>query len=102
MQEKSNDGMTSDWGGMLTRIAIRDRLTQTELAGALSTSQSTISKIMRGLSEPRPKLKNRIEVLAAESGVSSHWLEKVGDAARNSQKFFKIVDAALSLVSANE
>jgi len=57
---------------------------------------------MRGLSEPRPKLKNRIEVLAAESGVSSHWLEKVGDAARNSQKFFKIVDAALSLVSANE
>jgi transcriptional regulator with XRE-family HTH domain len=102
MQEKSNDVMTSDWGGMLKGIAARDGITQAELALALNTSQSTISKIMHGISLPRPNLKFRIEALAASKEVSSHWLEKVGDAARSSPKFFKIVDAALALVNANE
>ncbi|WP_190237325.1 MULTISPECIES: helix-turn-helix domain-containing protein [unclassified Rhizobium] len=87
---------------MLNAIAVRDRVTQTELALALHTSQSTISKIMHGISQPRPKLRHRIEALAAPTEVSSHWLEKVGDAARSSPKFFKIVDAALALVNANE
>ncbi len=102
MQAKSNDGMTSDWGGMLKRIAARDRITQAELALALHTSQSTISKIMHGISRPRPNLRYRIEALAASKEVSSQWLKKVGDAARSSPKFFKIVDAALFLVNANE
>jgi transcriptional regulator with XRE-family HTH domain len=102
MQEKSDDVMTSDWGGMLKGIAIRDRLTQAELALALNTSQSTISKIMGGISHPRPNLAHRIEGLAASGKFSSNWLEKVGNAARSSPKFFKIVDAALALVNSNE
>lgn len=102
MQAKSNDGTTSDWGGMLKGIAARDRITQAELALALHTSQSTISKITRGISMPRPNLRCRIEALAASKEVSTQWLEKVGEAARSSPKFFKIVDAALSLVNNNE
>lgn len=102
MQAKSNDGTTSDWGGMLKSIAARDRITQAELALALHASQSTVSKILNGISHPRSNLRYRIEALAAQSEVSSNWLEKVGDAARSSPKFFKIVDAALSLVNSNE
>lgn len=102
MQVKLNDGMTADWGGMLKGIAARDRITQAELALALHTSQSTISKITHGISKPRPNLRYRIEALAASQEVSSQWLEKVGEAARSSPNFFKIVDAALSLVNDNE
>ncbi|MGR9244055.1 helix-turn-helix domain-containing protein (plasmid) [Rhizobium leguminosarum] len=102
MQVKSNDGMTSDWGGMLNSIAARDRITQAELALALHTSQSTISKIVHGISNPRPNLRYRIEALAASQEVSSQWLEKVSEAARSSPKFFKIVDTALSLMNDNE
>lgn len=85
----------------LVRLRAATGWSQTRMAKELGVSQGHLSRLLRGLSRPRPSLERRIEALAAREGAVELSLEALGKrvarAARRSPEFRTLVETALHL-----